>query len=240
MAYDPGRKGIGEVMAMPVKSKLRTSKDTARPMKDPEVIIPKMGDVALEASSQGEEADEALDLIKGIKLATNDDLKMAVVTIAEMKDKRGAVEAVLKRFTDPLKGVIKDIESMFKPAMRALDDCEKLMKRKISVFSDDQAVRRDKYLAIAGEAASKGEEGVAQAALASADELVLEKVPGLSVRELWDGEVVDAAVIPREFLIPDVKALKAMTRARKGDPSIPGWRAFPTSSVAITCDKVER
>ena len=226
MAYDPGRKGVGEVMAMPLK--------------DPEVIIPKMGEVALEASSQSEEADEALDLIKGIRLATNDDLKMAVVTVAEMKDKRGAVEAVLKRFTGPLKGVIKDIEGMFKPAMRALDECEALMKRKISSFAEEQAEKRDRLLAAAGEAVSESDQAASRALIAEAENHVIEKVPGLSVRELWDGEVTDAAAIPREFLIPDVKALKAMTRARKGDPGIPGWRAFPTSSVAITCDKVER
>ena len=37
----------------------------------------------------------------------------------------------------------------------------------------------------------------------------------------------------------DVKALKAITKAKGKDPCIPGWKAAVKSTVAITVDKVE-
>lgn len=208
--------------------------------KAPEVVLPKMGDVALAASTQSEEADEALELIRGIALRTNQELAGAVGVVAEMKEKRAAVDEQLKRFTAPLKGVIKDIEGFFKPAIKALDECEVLIKRKISDYTAGEAVQRDRLLADAGEAAQQGDAVAARALVVKADAHLVDKVPGLSMREQWDGEVVDAEAIPREFLIPDVKALKALTRAKKCDPKIPGWRAHCGTTVAITTSRVER
>lgn len=203
------------------------------------VQLPKMGDVALQASTNAEEAEDALALVKSVSLQTNEDMEQAAAIVGELKTKRKEVDTQLKRFTKPLKGVIKDIEAFFRPAIKALDECEAMLKGKIAAFTEQQASKRDELIDAAGQALRSGEAAPA-ALLAEADFYMVPKLPGVSIRELWDGEVVDASQIPREFMIPDIKALRALTRARKCDPQIPGWRAFRRSSVAITADDVAR
>lgn len=208
-------------------------------MKQPTVEIPKLADVAKDAAAQTDEATEALAVLERLALVSEADLRQAVAVVAEMKDKRNEVDAQLKTLTKPLKGVIKDIEKLFKPAIQALDQCEAYLKMRIADYAATQAEERDRLLGEAGRMV-KESAPAARALIAQAETHMLDKVPGLALREAWDGEVVDVDAIPREYLIPDVKALKALTRARKGDPRIPGWRAYPVASVAITVAEVER
>jgi hypothetical protein len=52
------------------------------------------------------------------------------------------------------------------------------------------------------------------------------KVPGLSYREDWKFEIVDATVLPREYLIPDESKIGKIVRALKATTYIPGVRVF--------------
>ena len=52
------------------------------------------------------------------------------------------------------------------------------------------------------------------------------KVGGTSPQEIWKGEVVDASLIPRDYLTPDLVKLNQATKMLKGETRIPGWRAF--------------
>lgn len=45
-------------------------------------------------------------------------------------------------------------------------------------------------------------------------------------RETWTFEVVNAAIIPREYLTPDMTKIGGVVRAMKGATNIPGIRAF--------------
>jgi len=57
---------------------------------------------------------------------------------------------------------------------------------------------------------------------------------GIGGVEQWHWEVEDAEKIPREYLVPDEKAIGAMVRARKGAASIPGVRTWSTVEVRRT------
>jgi len=52
------------------------------------------------------------------------------------------------------------------------------------------------------------------------------KTVGLSMREDWDFEIVDAALIPRAYLLPDLPRIRHEVRASKGKIEIPGVRPF--------------
>ena len=58
------------------------------------------------------------------------------------------------------------------------------------------------------------------------------KAEGTSVRTFWKYEIVDEAVIPREFLCVDDKALGAYVRQEKDSASIPGVRVYSATSVS--------
>ena len=52
------------------------------------------------------------------------------------------------------------------------------------------------------------------------------KEKGHSYRNEWHGEVVDAAIVPREYLMPDEKKIDKMAKATKGTVQISGVRIW--------------
>ena len=76
----------------------------------------------------------------------------------------------------------------------------------------------------------------AAAALRAAPTLVTAPPPtiapqGVSLREDWKFQVVDAALVPREYLIVDEKKVGAVVRASKGQQQIPGIRVWAEAGI---------
>lgn len=55
---------------------------------------------------------------------------------------------------------------------------------------------------------------------------------GVSFREDWDFEVVEAGMVPREYLSVDLVKIRGVVRAMKGATTIPGIRVFSKKVVA--------
>lgn len=58
------------------------------------------------------------------------------------------------------------------------------------------------------------------------------KVAGTAVRTNWRFRIINAAEIPRSFLVPDEKAIGVHVRSRKGEAKIPGVEVYPETSVS--------
>jgi hypothetical protein len=174
--------------------------------------------------------DEALGMIRAIVIEDATALASAGEVVREVARRHDAIDAKRKSWVEPLKRVAKDIDATFKPLLDALKEAEKLLKDKIGSYALAQAAARTKAIAAAG-ALSQSDPEAASAAIAEAVALEAPKLDGVGATIEWDGEVIDAALIPREYLIPDVAALRAMTKAAARDPKIPGWRAFQRATV---------
>lgn len=61
----------------------------------------------------------------------------------------------------------------------------------------------------------------------------VERVEGVSYREDWSFEVVDPGLVPREFMIPNEKAIGGVVRAMRGATNIPGVRAFARRVTSV-------
>lgn len=59
------------------------------------------------------------------------------------------------------------------------------------------------------------------------------KVQGASMRENWQGKVVNENLIPREYMTPDLVKLNRITKALKGETRIPGWEVSDVGTVAF-------
>lgn len=59
------------------------------------------------------------------------------------------------------------------------------------------------------------------------------KVDGISHRETWKFDIVDASLIPREYLSIDEKKLGAVVRALKGSTRIAGIRVYPEQTTVV-------
>jgi hypothetical protein len=203
-------------------------------MKTPDAVtIVKAGE-----EHQGK-ASAALDFIENEATIENlADYVTAPRVIADLKTQRDALDAQRKEWTGPLNAVVKSINSAFKPATEFYDKAEAILKERLSTFYHSQTEHRTKLLQ-GVERASDEDRGVL---MAQADEAELPKLKGVSYRVSWTGEVLNGEELKSfliennawEFLVPDVKALQAHSKALKGKVDIPGWRAFQKTVVAIS------
>ncbi|KKM61110.1 hypothetical protein LCGC14_1534950 [marine sediment metagenome] len=203
--------------------------------------MPKMATVTKIASAKAEEASTALQFIEDYEMKEQTDLEWATEAAKSVKDDLDAVNTERRKFVDPLKQVIKDLEAAFKPAIQSLKKCEMTLKTKMTDYIMQAAVERDRLLAEAGDQYEGGDDSAGEVLVEEAETKVVEKVSGMSTRESWVGEVTDAQQIINwaignnrpDLLAPDIKILKALTKAKGGDLKIPGWRAFSKTVVAI-------
>lgn len=59
------------------------------------------------------------------------------------------------------------------------------------------------------------------------------KPSGLTSRTVWKYEVVSADLLPREYMIPDEKAISGVVRSMKGKTSIPGVRVWEDVQTSV-------
>ena len=59
------------------------------------------------------------------------------------------------------------------------------------------------------------------------------KVEGVSYRDNWKMEIIDASLVPREWLIPDEKGLKSFSKSMKGRTKVPGVRFYNDKTTVI-------
>lgn len=193
--------------------------------------------VAATAAPLVRQANESLQAMAEIRIDSQDTYKLVVQVVSEIKEASATAEATRDFFVKPLEGIVKTYKSYFKPGIDALAEAERLGKRALEAFIVKSAQLRDRMI---NDSARAPDEDVREAMLIAADEHRVDELPGVQVRTLWNGRVTDVKLIPREYMIPDIATLMALTRARKGDPEIPGWEATPNASVAITTSKVEK
>ena len=59
------------------------------------------------------------------------------------------------------------------------------------------------------------------------------KVEGVSFRDDFDFEITDAALIPREYLMPDLVRIRGVVKAMKMATNIPGIKVIPKRIAAV-------
>jgi hypothetical protein len=97
----------------------------------------------------------------------------------------------------------------------------------------------DERLAQAERLAAQGKTERADAVLAAPVQVAAQEVAkpqateDISYRENWVGRVVDANLLPHEYLMPDLSKLTKVTKALKGQTSIPGWECWDAGSTVV-------
>lgn len=203
-----------------------------------ELSVAERAEVIEVAGPQRRDAEASLDYIRSYEIQTNEGFAGAVSMVAQIKAKWTEVEAKRKSYVGRLADLVDDFNSEFKPGLEALKEAEKTLKDKLVGWAQVQGELHRAKIQEATEAVQAGDQIKADALIAEAENHEVPAVKGCSIREVWTGEVEDPDQIPREYLIPDEKTLKALTKARKCDPKIPGWHAYPRPSVTITVSRV--
>lgn len=178
------------------------------------------------------EAKGALEVARELEIETQEDLELVSAWIKEAKGRGKLLKDRLEEITKPLNESLKSIRALFKPPIDACDKIEAELKAKVAAHIASQAERNQAAMEIASEAVEAGDTELAEQALATVTEIG--NVDGISHRTSWAFEIEDESKLPREWLVPDLKAIGAHARAAKGDEApapIPGVKFSPKVTV---------
>lgn len=140
-----------------------------------------------------------------------------------MRDPLDEAERIAK---DKLKAYKEEVARLQREAERkAIAEAAKLQEEaaKLQAQSAKALAKGDESKAQEkAEAAEAASVQAAQVQVAAVAPAPLKKFAGFSIRKVWKWKVVDAARIPREYLVPNEAALNALAKSTKGSMKIDG------------------
>jgi len=193
-------------------------------------------------------------------IKTPAEYSVALQTVQRIKAIRSNVVEFFKLSKDSAYAAWKAIVANEKSFTDKLDAAEKTAKRVLLAYQEAEEAKRiaeeRRLQAIADEKARKEQERLkAQAEKAAADgkgekaEALLERAETVapvaivvesriqdtaqSVKKTWKARIVDANLVPREWCIPDEKALDAFAKSTKGMKTVAGVEFFEEKSLSI-------
>lgn len=202
-------------------------------------------------NTAAERAKQALARAESMTIQTADEYETAASELMAIKAKWKEIDDSRKALKQPVDEAAKRIQAFFKPPLDFLSRAEAVIKRTMVTWKTEQDRIAREEARKADEKARKERERLerearkaeeagrleraevlrdrAEVTVAAPPPPVAPRVSGLSERTTWKYEIVDAAKLPREYLIPDEKRIGAVVRALKGDTNIPGVRAYEES-----------
>lgn len=192
-----------------------------------------VSDEQKEAQAEQARIERMLDEIRTIEYNDEADLQFAARVLHELAAEQARIDNKRKTATAPMRDAIRTVDSWFKPIIAAYAEATTIVKTGILAGRDGiqeaalAALRAYEY------AMEEGDEEAQESALAAYNARPpLEGIPGVSFPTRWKFEVTDPDAVPREFMLIDDKAIRAVVTKQKQDTQIPGIRVYPESSVA--------
>jgi len=198
------------------------------------------------AAAQALQVVDSVTYIQAMELGKACSLKIKIVEKKLGPSKQKTWDAyqevmkLMKSFIDPLTSAKDDLAKRGYTWQKAEEDrkrkeLEELRRKVLAEAEEKRKIEEISRLALADRLEKEGmKEQAAEVLDAPINVTVAEvvaptpaaKVEGTSAQEIWKGEVVDASLIPRDYLTPDLVKLNQVTKMLKGETRIPGWRAF--------------
>lgn len=184
------------------------------------------------AQQEAEDAEALLAEILDLPCETQEDLEFAAGALAEVKGKYNHLKEMLDKVVNPIELGLREVRSWFKPGLDFYTKCEKLLKHKIEEGHDRAFEKQREALQLAAAASMAGDTEAAATAMEEAEQFEVRPIPGLSIRNTWDYEIVDFKKLPDEYKLADDKKIRAVIRAHKGVVNIPGIKPVRKGSVS--------
>lgn len=165
------------------------------------------------------EAEANFEQLIGIVVNSQGALEAANKLLQDVKGKTKALEAQRTSVTKPMLDAKKQIDAWFKPAKAALAKLEELLKTAIGGYLTAQETAR---LAALQSGDHEGALAVDQPTIPA----------GLQTRTVWKFEIVDVALIPREYLVVDSAKIQAHVNIYKAQSTIPGIVVRPDTGIS--------
>ena len=179
-------------------------------------------------------------------VANDNDLKGAADDLNILAGYRKRLKEKQIEWTSPIREHLDEVAGAFKAISGPLDQADTITKDKIGAYRQilkDRAAAAEKANALRLQASQL--EAAANAGVIK-EPVVVNPVPPmpaktlrtdvgtLSAREDWDYEIVDASLLPREYMKPDLVKLRHDVVTNKGKLVIPGIRQYQKESFRTT------
>ena len=189
-------------------------------------------------------ADEAREL----QIVDDASNVVAATLLSQVTSTRKRIDALKKRWLDPLNQQVKLIRDDFTAMAAPAAEAEQILRGKVQVYyrEKQEAARREeerlRKLAekrqerAVAKAEAKGEEPPAMdipmpSVAAPAKTTRTETGAAVTMRKVWKWRVLDEAQIPREYFVLDEKKLNAVVKA--GLRQIPGVEIYESEEVQV-------
>ena len=210
--------------------------------------------VTRELESIKTEALSAFENAKAVVIKDQESYEFQGNRLRTIKTQWSEIESKRKELSKPFQQAIKQLNDFFNEPLDVLKRAETCIKQALIKYTDQKEKERqeeERRLRIAAEKQTiklekkaekqelKGQKEKAEEtrieAMAIPVPVVdrkIEKVKGVTFKDIWKFRIVDINKIPRKYLIPDEKSLGEIARSAKGKVAIPGVEFYSEKSVA--------
>lgn len=189
-----------------------------------------------------------------LRISTTEDLEAAAELFSDLKRERDDHERARVAEKEPHLEAGRAVDARWKPVLTTLDSAAAAIASKIKAFKaemDRKAEEEQRRLRAQQERerarlAKQAEKAEARGLTETADALIREaetmqpaivtsamppRTAGLQLADNWTFVVEDEGLLPREYLVPDLVAIRRTVKALKGRTAIPGVRVFNEATV---------
>lgn len=203
-----------------------------------------------------ESADElAASVPSSLCIETRDHFTSAASSLRQVKAAQKKLEEERVSATGPINQALRTINDWFRDPAQRLVRAEGILKRAMAVFETQEQERlrieaamaarkqREEQEELERRAAKAQERGQTEkastlhlrakevAAAPPAPTSMAPKASQVSFQDQWKFEIIDLALIPREYLAVDMAKIGAYVRAMKADAKIAGVRVYSERQV---------
>ena len=188
--------------------------------------------ILAKTTAQQHQAEAALvvEVVRDFKITDDVSYKAAGELLIEVKGAAKELDEVRTSFVKPLNDIVREVNAFFKPAQDFFKQAEAVAKAAIGAYVLAQRAEQQRLLLAASTAAAQvtvaqvvaGRPDPAVTLMQAAQDAAAPQMDGVSIREVFEWDLMDASQVPREYLSPDTAKINAAVKA--GVHDIPGIR----------------
>jgi len=179
-------------------------------------------DAAVVMKSLEKLAAPQIKQISSLTIKSKDDYATAAELMRSVKNIAKQAKEKEESLTEPLKQVIKDIQSLFKPFRNQVAELEADTKAKMLAF----VASTTKQIQAVNERFENGDIKKVSTVISKTNALEIDS----NVRKTWKAVPVNPTQTPREYCIPDEVKIREALKAGK---SVRGWEWRQVESISI-------
>ena len=181
-----------------------------------------------------QQSSKALEAANAITITTDEELATATDHLSKMKTVAKMIKDRKEAITRPLMEALNSARDLFKPIESNLADAERIVKNKMLAYQNEQQRIADEATAKLATRVEKGtmkpQTALKKMAEVGAPTTTMQgKVGSIRTSIVKRYRVIDASLLPREFLVPDMGKI---TEALKSGQAVSGAEVYEEKVIS--------